>query len=271
MREINERASAWVVFVSAAVGGLIAVLSDISLKEDASAILKIHSGIRGVLRVHWFEPYMAAMVILAIALFLCVVFQKELDTGPKAFYLGVSVLSIIMTLTPYRQPNSIPIEKPPAVESSPTLMQRKALPLVLRPSTVLGSTLGQPLPISLEGSREVAKGGLHIRLTGLSLPPVPQKANLTKEVTINYFSPQTHWIFASSKIQATVKPHNYAGQIDIHAARPFDDFGLTVEVEGYCRVVRNIKGNSDKGEPLEIKLEPSNLSLKWQRALGWSC
>ena len=134
MGDTRNTNSKWLIFFSGVVGGIVAVLADIMMKENASAIRKIHEAAINVLELSWFKPYMAAFIIIGLAVAMCLIFLEEMDTAPKAFYLGASILAIIMTLTPYKSPSNTLFISPSPSRPQDTSEEHSWLDL-LAPST----------------------------------------------------------------------------------------------------------------------------------------
>jgi hypothetical protein len=97
--------------LSAATGGLLAVLSDIAQKQDASAVEHLQSALTGVLGL---RTYPAVVVLALIVLSIALSFIFSAESNKKAFYIGASILAIMMTAVPYNAPPSLsatPTEK----------------------------------------------------------------------------------------------------------------------------------------------------------------
>jgi hypothetical protein len=90
--------------LSAATGGLLAVLSDIAQKQDASAVEHLNSALTGVIGVRTY-PIVVALVLIALGVALSFIFSAE--SNKKAFYIGASILAIMMTAVPYSAPPSL--------------------------------------------------------------------------------------------------------------------------------------------------------------------
>ena len=96
------------VGLAGGLGGILAVLSDLVQKEQASAILKIAYTMETSLLIS-FPPLIAVFLVVGLAIGLCFVFEPE--TKAKAFYVGASILTIMMTLVPYELPQNLPINR----------------------------------------------------------------------------------------------------------------------------------------------------------------
>lgn len=87
--------------LSAATGGFLAVLSDMVQKEDASAVIQIKSALGNLLGLHTY-PALVGVVLIGLSVALCFIFSA--DSNKKAFYIGASILAILMTAVPYSTP-----------------------------------------------------------------------------------------------------------------------------------------------------------------------
>jgi hypothetical protein len=90
--------------LSAATGGLLAVLSDIAQKQDASAVEHLESALTGVLGLRTY-PAVVVLALIMLAVALSFIFSAE--SNKKAFYIGASILAIMMTAVPYNAPPSL--------------------------------------------------------------------------------------------------------------------------------------------------------------------
>ena len=101
------------IALSSFIGALLCLIADLSQKSDASAILAFAASLNKVCAVDHRE-LLAIGIVVALAVALGPIF--DIPTKKAAFYLGVSVLSMIMTATPYRPapglksaPNSVEV------------------------------------------------------------------------------------------------------------------------------------------------------------------
>jgi len=101
--------------LSAFIGGFFCLLADLAQKSEASSIRNIGLGIGDIVGASYANCKIIAVVLVLIcALVLYFIFDP--NTKPKAFYLGASVLALMMTFTPYEppkgfntQPNSVKV------------------------------------------------------------------------------------------------------------------------------------------------------------------
>jgi hypothetical protein len=90
--------------LSAATGGLLAILSDIAQKQDASAVEHLQLALTGVFGLRTY-PVIVALVLISLAVALSFIFSA--DSNKQAFYVGASILAIMMTAVPYNAPPSL--------------------------------------------------------------------------------------------------------------------------------------------------------------------
>lgn len=88
--------------LSALVGGVLAVLADLSQKGDASAIINLGYNLSKVFGLAS-PATVSTVLILLIAVALALIF--DVSSKRQAFYVGASVLSIMMTIVPYKTPD----------------------------------------------------------------------------------------------------------------------------------------------------------------------
>jgi hypothetical protein len=93
------------VGLSAAIGGIVAILADFYQKQDASAIYEFTA------LVNRFSDQaipVAAVAVGLIVLSVVLAYLQEARTRISAFYAGASVLTVLMTLVPYNAPQPLP-------------------------------------------------------------------------------------------------------------------------------------------------------------------
>lgn len=91
---------------SGLVGGTIAALADVVQKQEASAVAKIEA----VIETHLLEGTsipQCTVVLFLVLLAVALVFIFEAKTKIKAFLIGASILSLIMTFVPYEAARSL--------------------------------------------------------------------------------------------------------------------------------------------------------------------
>jgi hypothetical protein len=129
--------------LSALVGGVLAVLADLSQKGDASAILNLGYNLSKVFGLAS-PATVSTVLILLIAVALALIF--DVSSKRQAFYVGASVLSIMMTIVPYKTPdgfkttpNSVEVvinlttaDQKPIVEAAVSLWREDGRTLVAR-------------------------------------------------------------------------------------------------------------------------------------------
>jgi hypothetical protein len=85
-------------------GSLIALIADVIQKELASSVVKISSSLSVVLKLP-ITPLWTLLILAVIAAAYCAFKTKALG---EAFAVGLGILSVIMTITPYRAAPTLP-------------------------------------------------------------------------------------------------------------------------------------------------------------------
>jgi hypothetical protein len=104
--QIVRNAAFW---LSGLVGAFVAILGDITQKDTASAVVKIATTVNSTLQVS--VPtlgWVAVLVLLGVA--LSAIFEPT--SKKMAFFIGASVIALIMTATPYKPLPTSPPEAP---------------------------------------------------------------------------------------------------------------------------------------------------------------
>ena len=108
----NKLVTRIALLASAFIGGIICILADLVQKSEASAVLLIGQKLGEIIGLP--SPTLFAIgIILIIATSLPIIFESTSKKG--AFYVGTSVLAILMTITPYNVPPGLKTE-PNSVE-----------------------------------------------------------------------------------------------------------------------------------------------------------
>jgi hypothetical protein len=128
---------------SAGLGAFIAVITDLAVKDDASAIIKISTICNRNLNLG-LQTYWWALLVVGLGVALCIVYEP--DTRPRAFGVGASIVALIATATPHTvRPTVAPSAPIPAVtretQADPSWYQANFIieneRTVARPSQVL--------------------------------------------------------------------------------------------------------------------------------------
>src|SRR3990167_2049754 len=91
--------------LSGMVGAIVAILGDITQKETASALVKITTTVNRTLQIG-LEPYYWAAVLVVLGVALSLIFEPT--SKKMAFFVGASIIALIMTATPYEPLPSAP-------------------------------------------------------------------------------------------------------------------------------------------------------------------
>jgi hypothetical protein len=214
--------------LSAATGGLLAVLSDIAQKQDASAVEHLQSALAGVMGVRTY-PALVAVVLIVLAVALSFIFNA--DSNKKAFYIGASILAIMMTAVPYNAPPSLsatPTAKTVAAPVSLGWWDRLMLP---------GQVYAQNAPA---GSYAV---DVHLQT---------DNGKTVSRATFTLLDSNSGEVLARSRVQS--------GNFTFYA--PNRPCTLRVQVDGYAIAERPLPGAS---KSVTIQLTASGVPLALQR------
>ena len=228
--ELENAKKSMCLGLSAGTGGLLAIMSDIAQKQDASAVEHLQSALGSVLGIRTY-PVVVAIVLIAMSVVLSFIFSAQ--SNKNAFYVGASILAIMMTAVPYSPPPSIntsPIADLTHTRLAPGLWNRLMIPpQVLAQS---GSTSEQSYPVSV-----------HLQTDN------------KKEVTAAIFSlvdANSGQVLARSRVQSA--------DFTFYAQnRPAT---LRVQVDGYAIAERPLNSSV---RTLTIQLMSSNVPLALQR------
>lgn len=96
------------LYVCAAFGGFLAAVADVIQKEEASAVIKITQVSAEHMDIT-LKPIWVLLGLVTCASFLCLVFQP--GDRRAAFGVGLSVVAVVMTVTPYEEESSGAVPK----------------------------------------------------------------------------------------------------------------------------------------------------------------
>jgi hypothetical protein len=210
-----------VLYFAALIGALLAALSDLIQKGDASALKTITQAFREVLLVD-ITPIAALVCVLLIGVALCFVFDPK--TKEQSFTRSLGVIAFLVTAVPYKEP--------PDLQSEVNATERTALWLMPR-------VMAAP-PEQEAGARQRAQ--VEVRL-------VPRAGELRRS-TITLSDPSTKKILAqsvtaNSSVLFPRSPGTYVLRVDSQGFRPVTD--TVVVADGWTRI--------------EVPLDPSTLPV----------
>lgn len=140
MSSDSSEASGATIGISAAIGGLGAVIVDLIQKGDASAISKLTGTVNNyghLLSAGWPDVPIIVVGLALVALAIGLAFLSEAKSRNTAFYSGASVVSVLMTLIPYDAPLPLPsgatVNRVTLEDSRPSLESAALIPAVYRP------------------------------------------------------------------------------------------------------------------------------------------
>ena len=220
--------------LSAATGGLLAVLADIMQKQDASAVEQLNAALGGVLHIPSY-PWIVGLMLIGLSVALSFIFSA--DSNKKSFYVGASILAIMMTSVPYdAKPglNTGSVQRPaPSEEKAATDVgwwNRLMIPSQVFAQGAAPSNHGSPVTVQLETADQ-------------------------KPVSMAIFSlvdPGTGQVVARSRVQG--------GKFTFYVSNP--QYLLRVQVDGYAIAER---GLNPPPSSLTISLTSSSVPLAIQR------
>lgn len=220
--------------LSAATGGLLAVLADIMQKQDASAVEQLKSALGAVLQIRTY-PWVIGLLLIALSVALSFIFSA--DSNKKSFYVGASILAIMMTTVPYDakpglNTGAVVPPSPTAEKAANNLgwWDRLMIPSQVFAQDAAPSSHGSPVTVQLETGDQ-------------------------KPVGIAIFSlvdPSTGQVVARSRVQA--------GKFTFYVTNP--QYLLRVQVDGYAIAERSL---NPPPPSLTIPLTPSGIPLAIQR------
>lgn len=228
--ELQQMRKSICLGLSAATGGLLAVLSDIAQKQDASAVEHLQLALGSVLGVRTY-PAVVAVILIALAVSLSFIFSA--DSNKKAFYVGASILAIMMTAVPYNAP--------PSLSTSP-------------------SAKGIETPVHLGWmDRLITPAQVYAQSTAPSNPSYPVDVHLqtgngkpVSSATFTLLDADTGEVLGRSRVQS--------GNFTFYA--PSRPCTLRVQVDGYAIAQRQLNPASST---LTIQLTSSSIPLSVQR------
>jgi hypothetical protein len=216
--------------LSAATGGLLAVLSDIAQKQDASAVEHLQSALTGVLGL---RTYPAVVVVALIVLAVALSFIFSAESNKKAFYIGASILAIMMTAVPYNAP--------PSLSATPTA-KSAAEPVTFRWWNRL-MIPGQVYAQSAPASNKSYSVDVHLQT---------DNGKAVSSATFTVIDANSGEVLGRSKVQS--------GDFTFYA--PNRPCTLRVQVDGYAIVERQL---SSASRALTIQLTASGVPVAIQR------
>lgn len=214
--------------LSAATGGLLAVLSDIAQKQDASAVEHLQSALAAVIGLRTY-PAVVAVVLIALAVALSFIFSA--DSNKKAFYIGASILAIMMTAVPYNAP--------PSLSATPT-----------------AKTLDRPVSLGW-WDRLIIPGEVYAQNAPAGSYAVDVHLQTDNGKTV---SRATFTLLDSNSGEVLGRSRVQAGDFTFYA--PSRPCTLRVQVDGYGMVERPLNGAS---KSVTIQLTASGVPLALQR------
>lgn len=229
------------IAASAATGAVLSMLADIVQKEDGAATLKISKALGKI----WpgVTPLGAVILILVLAIIIAFIFAKENDKLEHAFFRGLSVLSLVMLITPIQQAPTLPQSAPGRTVGGSVLGTGIAASMWTPGRAAIGANFAQAAP-------EGALVPVHVRLETSDRRPVSQVTAILVDSS-------------TSKVVGNLRRD--AGEFTFFTRA--GDYLLRVEVPGYGIVTQNIRVVTGQRNLIQIRLNTTWLPLVFQRLL----
>jgi hypothetical protein len=222
--------------LSGMVGGFLAVLADVAQKDDASAVLNIASGI-AKLNIKC-QPFAIAIVLVLLAGAICLILDAA--NTKAAFYIGASILTLIMTL--------VPVRRSPSIESA-----LPALRPVLQDRLIRPALFWQEAAPAVRARRPTSAG------TGLvNLTLTAKDKGSIGQFTVEIRNPDTGAITARS---------TYATPNNVELRIPPGRVELRISVSGYKLARQTLTITPGQTQEVAVDLEPSIMPLGLQKLL----
>jgi hypothetical protein len=192
-------------------GGVVAVLGDLIQKQDASAALIFASTLNRIFQLG-IATWAWALVLVILAVLLCLVFEP--DTKPRAFYVGASILTLLMTAVPFKMPEAAP--KPSAVNIGAALQNS---PFKLAEYVAADERPGQ------RSTSPTAKVHIQIRL------PKEARASVPFPIYLTFYDPEgdTKWRVEDYAIQNSQISGLYTADLIYHFEPSPESLRLRIE------------------------------------------
>lgn len=218
----------WITAGSGMVGGFLAVLADVAQKDDASAVLNLASGI-AKLHIRC-EPIVVALLLILLAGALCLIFEAA--NKKAAFYIGASILTVIMTVVPVRRAPSIEALPEKTPDSGPAASgERLIRRAAFEPAEATGRVI---LTLRAPGQQRIT------------------------EVTVEIRNPASGATLASSTYSNST----------IDLALPPDRVAIRVSVPGYKLAQQTLSVRPGQVREVQVDLEPTAMPLGLQKLFG---
>jgi hypothetical protein len=237
--------------LSAAIGGIIAILADFYQKKDASAIYEF----TGLVNKFSSQAIPVGAVALGlVVLSVVLAYLQEARSRMSAFYAGASVLTVLMTLVPYNAPQPLP--------SGSTVNQVSMIEQGIIPSAYAAeiqiAQAGAQIPVAVIVKLPARDGAMTPHINGVVYDAVTgQKWQLA------YTAPKT---------TAGAEGVTYRFDFVIQAGTPkgdkLADLRLRCAADGYqTATAQQVVTQAGQPVTLQVILKPSSLPRFIQRTL----
>jgi hypothetical protein len=239
------------VGLSAAIGGIVAMLADFYQKKDASAIYEF----TGLVNKYSEQAIPVGAVALGlIVLSVILAYLQEARSRMSAFYAGASVLTVLMTLVPYDAPQPLP--------SGSTVNQVSVIEGGIISSAYAAETqmaqAGAQIPVAVVVKLPARNGAMTPRISGIVYDAVSgQKWQL------GYTAPKT-----TTSTEGVTYRFDFVIQAGAPAGDKLADLRLRATAEGYqTATAQQLVTRAGQPVLLQVTLKPSSLPRFLQRTL----
>lgn len=237
--------------LSAAIGGIAAVVADYYQKKEASAIYEL-TGL-----VNRFSDQaipVGAVALGLIVLSVVLAYLQEARSRMSAFYAGASVLTVLMTLVPYDAPQPLPSG---STVNQVSFLERAILPPAFAGEITLAQA-GAQIPVAVIVKLPPRDGARQPRISGVVYDAVSgQKWQLA------YTAPYT-----TVGQDAITYRFDFVIQAGPQKGETVADLRVRATADGYQTATAS-QVVTQPGQPvtLQVTLKPSTLPRVLQRTL----
>ena len=239
------------VGLSAAIGGIVAMLADFYQKHDASAIYEF----TGLVNKYSDQAIPVGAVALGlIVLSVILAYLQEARSRMSAFYAGASVLTVLMTLVPYNAPQPLP--------SGSTVNQVSVIE-----RGIISSAYAADLQIAQAGAQipvaVIVKLPAHDLATTPRISGVVYDAVSGQKWQLGYTAPKT-----TMTTESVTYRFDFVFQAGTPSGDKLADLRLRCSADGYqTATAQQLVTQAGQPVTLQVALKPSSLPRFLQRTM----
>jgi hypothetical protein len=239
------------VGLSAAIGGIIAILADFYQKKDASAIYEF-TGL--VNRYSDQSVPVGAVALGLVVLSVVLAYLQEARSRMAAFYAGASVLTVLMTLVPYNAPQPLPSG---STVNQVSVIERSIIPSAFAAEMQIAQA-GAQIPVAVIVKLPPRDGATTPHISGVVYDAVSgQKWQLA------YTAPKT-----TTGADGVTYRFDFVIQTGTPSGDKLADLHLRCSADGYqTATAQQLVTQAGQPVALQVTLKPSSLPRFLQRTL----